>query len=230
MTVRGQPDDANGSGRPAYWSGSQWQAAWAGAPSRHIFFIGLGGSLADCYPLQRTAFAAKATAHGPHATRLRHFGGAPAHLQVAVAPPFPAHQQQLAAMFRGASYTSDEDDGWLDSVESLKAASASLTLHASASASLLLPCGLLPEELAELEGSAMASTFNVEAAAKAGGALTLTLAADELDSLPSGPLTPMGKGEVLVFSETSDEDEGPAVAGDGEHRLAGKAAGHAAAS
>ena len=81
-------------------------------------------------------------------------------LQVAVAPPFPAHQQQLAAMFRGASYTSDEDDGWLDSVESLKAASASLTLHASASASLLLPCGLLPEELAELEGSAMASTFN----------------------------------------------------------------------
>lgn len=40
----------------------------------------------------------------------------------------------------------------------------------------------------------------------------------------------MGKGEVLVFSETSDEDEGPAVAGDGEHRLAGKAAGHAAAS
>ena len=37
------------------------------------------------------------------------------------------------------------------SLESLKEASASLDLRESESCSLLLPCGLLPEELAELE-------------------------------------------------------------------------------
>ena len=48
------------------------------------------------------------------------------------------------------------------SLESLKEASASLDLPESESCSLLLPCGLLPEELAELEASALASTLHGE--------------------------------------------------------------------
>ena len=48
------------------------------------------------------------------------------------------------------------------SLESLKEASASLDLRESESCSLLLPCGLLPEELAELEASALASTLQGE--------------------------------------------------------------------
>ena len=62
-------------------------------------------------------------------------------------------------------YEEDEEyvEDFLD-LNSLKQASTSLDLHESASCSCLLPCGLLPEELAELEGSHLASGLQGERA------------------------------------------------------------------
>jgi hypothetical protein len=62
-------------------------------------------------------------------------------------------------MLSGSFYESEEE---FLSRDSLKDASTSLELHESQSCSLLLPCGLLPEELAELEASALASTLQGE--------------------------------------------------------------------
>ena len=60
-----------------------------------------------------------------------------------------------------SSYQDGEED-FFESLDSLKQASSSLELHESLSCSLLLPCGLLPEELAELEASALASSLQGE--------------------------------------------------------------------
>ena len=69
-------------------------------------------------------------------------------------------QTRKATMLSSSFQNSEED--FIESLESLREASASLDLHESQSCSLLLPCGLLPEELAELEASALASTLQGE--------------------------------------------------------------------
>lgn len=85
----------------------------------------------------------------------------------------------------------DEEEDYFESVESLKQSSASLDLHASGSCLLLLPCGLLPEELAELEGCSAAS-MHVEAAVPS---LTLSCAGEG----PPSPHTPLGSDPPLLL-------------------------------
>jgi hypothetical protein len=50
------------------------------------------------------------------------------------------------------SYPENDEDMFFDSAEGFKKSSAEMQLHESSSATCLLPCGLLPEELEELEG------------------------------------------------------------------------------
>ncbi|KAL4428380.1 hypothetical protein ABPG75_002469 [Micractinium tetrahymenae] len=95
-----------------------------------------------------------------------------------------------------SSMLEEDEEDFLESVESLKQSSASLDLHESGSCLLLLPCGLLPEELAELEGSAVASAMHVEEAVSS---LTLTSAEDE----PPSPHTPMGADSALLLGPTA---------------------------
>lgn len=86
----------------------------------------------------------------------------------------------------------DEEGDFFESMESLKQSSASLDLHESGSCLLLLPCGLLPEELAELEGSTAASAMHVEAAVS-----SLTLSTSSQD--PPSPHTPLGMDPPLLL-------------------------------
>lgn len=108
-----------------------------------------------------------------------------------------------------AADSCDGGEAYFETFESLKAASVSLSLHESPSCSNLLPCGLLPDELAELESVAAAAAspaLQVEAAVTALSSMALG-GGDFLDESVA-PLTPTTSHErpLMVVGLVSDPD------------------------
>ncbi|PRW44487.1 hypothetical protein C2E21_6606 [Chlorella sorokiniana] len=109
------------------------------------------------------------------------------------------------------SWEEDEDECYLESLDSLKQASASFALHESASCAALLPCGLLPEELEELESLKLeAELLKPAAAAPAATVLkTIAIATSGSGDAPA-PLTPQGvtpcAGTARLLSDAEDEE------------------------
>lgn len=104
----------------------------------------------------------------------------------------------------------DEDDCYLESLDSLKQASASFALHESESCAALLPCGLLPEELEELESLKLEADLLKSAAAPAAATLkSITIATSTSVDAPA-PLTPQGvtpcAGTARLLSDAEDEE------------------------
>ncbi|KAI7842934.1 hypothetical protein COHA_003443 [Chlorella ohadii] len=104
----------------------------------------------------------------------------------------------------------DEDDCYLESLESLKQASASFELHESASCAALLPCGLLPEELEELESLKLEADLLKSPASPAAATLkSITIATSGSGDAPA-PVTPQGmtpfSGAARLLSDAEDEE------------------------